>query len=125
MRTSPPGIAGEPTRGTTSGKRGRQLRKCLWVFLGQVERKLKQQKLRTYLPNFVKDNKLFYEYINGNRRAKENLHSLMDPEGNTVTKSEEKAEVLNTLPGGVKEKLDMTVPRWCWVRGWTQGPQSD
>lgn len=52
---------------------------------------------------------MFYEYINGKRRAKEKLHSLLDPGQNTVSKGEEKAEALNTLPGGVKERLGMTL----------------
>ncbi|GAB0203785.1 hypothetical protein GRJ2_002844100 [Grus japonensis] len=39
--------------------------------------------------------KCFYKYINNKRRAKENLHPLLDVGGNTVTKDEEKAEVLN------------------------------
>lgn len=38
--------------------------------------------------------KCFYKYINNKRRAKENLHSLLDVEGSIVTKDEERAEVL-------------------------------
>ncbi|NXM00374.1 LIN1 transcriptase, partial [Tyrannus savana] len=49
------------------------------------------------LATSVKDNKKsFYKYINNKRRGKENLHSLMDSEGNIVNRDEEKAEVLNT-----------------------------
>ncbi|KAK4810383.1 hypothetical protein QYF61_022086 [Mycteria americana] len=36
-----------------------------------------------------------YKYMNNKRSSKENLHPLLDTEGNTVTKAEEKAEVLN------------------------------
>ncbi|KAK4832301.1 LOW QUALITY PROTEIN: hypothetical protein QYF61_021700 [Mycteria americana] len=44
----------------------------------------------------VKDNKKhFFKYISSKRRAKENLQPLVDRGGNTVTKDEEKAEVLN------------------------------
>ncbi|KAK4810452.1 hypothetical protein QYF61_004232 [Mycteria americana] len=44
----------------------------------------------------VKDNKKhFFKYISSKRRAKENLQPLVDGGGNTVTKDEEKAEVLN------------------------------
>ncbi|KAK4810025.1 LOW QUALITY PROTEIN: hypothetical protein QYF61_005088 [Mycteria americana] len=44
----------------------------------------------------VKDNKKYFlKYISGKRRARENLQPLVDGGGNTVTKDEEKAEVLN------------------------------
>ncbi|KAK4828588.1 hypothetical protein QYF61_000040 [Mycteria americana] len=46
----------------------------------------------------VKDNKKhFFKYISSKRRAKENLQLLVDRGGNTVTKDEEKAEVLNAF----------------------------
>ncbi|KAK4821712.1 hypothetical protein QYF61_027784 [Mycteria americana] len=46
----------------------------------------------------VKDNKKhFFKYIGSKRRAKENLQLLVDGGGNTVTKDEEKAEVLNAF----------------------------
>ncbi|KAK4831654.1 hypothetical protein QYF61_018621 [Mycteria americana] len=46
----------------------------------------------------VKDNKKhFFKYISSKRRAKENLQPLADGGGNTVTKDEEKAEVLNAF----------------------------
>ncbi|KAK4826884.1 hypothetical protein QYF61_012072 [Mycteria americana] len=46
----------------------------------------------------VKDNKKhFFKYISSKRRAKENLQPLGDGGGNTVTKDEEKAEVLNAF----------------------------
>ncbi|KAK4814558.1 hypothetical protein QYF61_023757 [Mycteria americana] len=46
----------------------------------------------------VKDNKkYFFKYISSKRRAKENLQPLADGGGNTVTKDEEKAEVLNAF----------------------------
>ncbi|KAK4811010.1 hypothetical protein QYF61_015714 [Mycteria americana] len=46
----------------------------------------------------VKDNKkYFFKYISSKRRAKENLQPLVDGGGNTVTKAEEKAEVLNAF----------------------------
>ncbi|KAK4823927.1 hypothetical protein QYF61_008313 [Mycteria americana] len=46
----------------------------------------------------VKDNKKhFFKYISTKRRAKENLQPLVDAGGNTVTKDEEKAEVLNAF----------------------------
>ncbi|KAK4832341.1 hypothetical protein QYF61_021870 [Mycteria americana] len=44
----------------------------------------------------VQDNKkYFFKYISSKRRGKENLQPLVDGGGNTVTKDEEKAEVLN------------------------------
>ncbi|KAK4806171.1 hypothetical protein QYF61_001094 [Mycteria americana] len=46
----------------------------------------------------VKDNKKhFCKYISSKRRGKENLQPLVDGGGNTVTKDEEKAEVLNAF----------------------------
>ncbi|KAK4817407.1 LOW QUALITY PROTEIN: hypothetical protein QYF61_013474 [Mycteria americana] len=46
----------------------------------------------------VKDNKKhFFKYISSKRRAKENLQPLVDGGGNTVTKDEEKAEILNAF----------------------------
>ena len=47
----------------------------------------------------VKENKgfFFYKYINSKRRAKENLHPLLDAAGNVTTEDKEKAEVLNAF----------------------------
>ncbi|KAK4815604.1 LOW QUALITY PROTEIN: hypothetical protein QYF61_004819 [Mycteria americana] len=46
----------------------------------------------------VKDSKKHvFKYISSKRRAKENLQPLVDRGGNTVTKDEEKAEVLNAF----------------------------
>ncbi|KAF1444227.1 hypothetical protein FQV21_0013191, partial [Spheniscus demersus] len=60
-------------------------------------RKAKAQ-LERNLAAVVKDNKKsFYKYINDKKRAKENLHPLLDAGGNVVTKDEEKAEVLNAF----------------------------
>jgi len=41
--------------------------------------------------------KCFYKYINSKRRAKENLHPLLDAVGNVNTENKEKAEVLNAF----------------------------
>ncbi|KAK4823476.1 hypothetical protein QYF61_002523 [Mycteria americana] len=52
--------------------------------------------LELNLATAIKDNKIcFYKYISNKRRAKENLHPLLDARGNIVTKDEEKTEVLN------------------------------
>ena len=54
--------------------------------------------LELNLATALKDiKKCFYKYINNKRRAKENLHPLLDAGGNIVTKDEEKAEVLNAF----------------------------
>jgi len=46
----------------------------------------------------VKDNsKYFDKYINNKRRARENLHLLLDTKSNLVTKDQDKAEVLNVF----------------------------
>jgi len=48
------------------------------------------------MPTAIKDNKkCFYKYISNKSRVKENLHPLLDAGGNSETKDEEKAEVLN------------------------------
>ena len=47
------------------------------------------------------NNKYFYKYINSKRRARENLHPLLDAEGNLVTKDQDKAEVLNAFVASV------------------------
>ena len=50
----------------------------------------------------VKDNnEYFYKYINSKRRARENLHPLLDAEGNLVTKDQDKAEELNAFVASV------------------------
>ncbi|KAK0674966.1 LIN1 transcriptase, partial [Pygoscelis papua] len=60
-------------------------------------RKAKAQ-LERNLAAVVRDNKKsFYKYINDKKRAKENLHSLLDAGGNIVTEDEEKVEVLNAF----------------------------
>ena len=43
----------------------------------------------------------FYKYINSKRRARENLHPLLDAEGNLVTKDQDKAEELNAFVASV------------------------
>jgi len=54
--------------------------------------------LELNLATAVKGNKKsFYKYISKKRRAKGNLHLLLDAGGNIVTKNEEKAEVLNAI----------------------------
>ncbi|GAB0181668.1 hypothetical protein GRJ2_000632100 [Grus japonensis] len=54
--------------------------------------------LELNLATTVKYNeKCFYKYISNKRRAKDNLHPLLDVRGNIVTKDEEKAEVLNVF----------------------------
>jgi len=51
--------------------------------------------LEINLATTIKDNKkCFYKHINNKRRAKDNLHPLLDVGGNIVTKDEEKAEYL-------------------------------
>ncbi|KAF1454281.1 hypothetical protein FQV07_0012639, partial [Pygoscelis papua] len=60
-------------------------------------RKAKAQ-LECNLAAVIKDKKKsFYKYINDKKRAKENLHPLLDAGENIVTEDEEKAEVLNAF----------------------------
>ncbi|KAK4826152.1 hypothetical protein QYF61_005725 [Mycteria americana] len=54
--------------------------------------------LELNLATAIKNNKkCFYKYISNKRRAKANLHPLLDVGGNIVTKDEDKAEVLNAF----------------------------
>ncbi|KFQ22405.1 hypothetical protein N332_14875, partial [Mesitornis unicolor] len=54
--------------------------------------------LELNLASAVKDNKKgFYKYIGNKRRTKESLPPLVDVGGSIVTRSEEKAEVLNAF----------------------------
>ncbi|KAK4821004.1 hypothetical protein QYF61_010735 [Mycteria americana] len=77
----------------TFGRRDRQLRRTTRM-LEKIRRAKAQLELN--LATAVKDNKkCFYKYISNKRRAKENLHPLLDMKGNIVTKDEEKARVLN------------------------------
>ena len=64
-------------------------------------RKAKAQ-LELSLATKAKENsKCFYRHINSKRKARENLHPLLDAEGNMVTKDQEKAEVLNAFVASV------------------------
>jgi len=46
----------------------------------------------------IKENKkLFYKYLNSKRRAKENLHPLLDVVGIMTSEGKEKAEVFNAF----------------------------
>lgn len=54
--------------------------------------------LELNLATVVKGNKkLFNKYINCKRRAKENLHPLLDAAGNVTTESKEKNDILNAF----------------------------
>jgi len=54
--------------------------------------------LELSLATVVRDNKkCFYKYINNKKRAKENLHPLLDAGENIASKHKEKAEVLNAF----------------------------
>ncbi|PKU40554.1 rna-directed dna polymerase from mobile element jockey-like [Limosa lapponica baueri] len=55
-------------------------------------RKAKAQLVLDLALNVKTNKKNFYKYINSKRRTRESLHSLLDMEGNVVTKDEERAE---------------------------------
>ena len=67
--------------------------------------KLCREKIRTVkaqielnLATQVKDNSTYiYKYINSKRKDRESFHPLLDTEGKTVTKDQDKAEVLNAF----------------------------
>lgn len=83
------------------GRRRGLLRRTTKRSPGCAERKLEapKPKLKLSLTSAAKDNKKthFYKYINEKRRTKENLSQLLDVAGNTVTRDEEKAELLNAF----------------------------
>lgn len=83
------------------GRRRGLLRRTTKRSPGCAERKLEapKPKLKLNLTSAAKDNKKphFYKYINEKRRTKENLSQLLDVGGNTVTRDEEKAELLNAF----------------------------
>jgi len=63
----------------------------------EIRKAKAQQELR--LATVGRDNKkYFYKYINNKKRAKENLHPLLDAGGGNITsKDEEKSEVLHAF----------------------------
>lgn len=66
--------------------------------------KIRKVKVQLQLATAVKDNKKwFYKYINSKRRAKKNLHALLEAGGTTITKAKEKAEVLNAAFASVRK----------------------
>lgn len=60
-------------------------------------RKAKAQLELNFATKVRENNKYFYKYINSKRKARENLHPLLDTEDNLVTKCQDKAEVLNAF----------------------------
>ncbi|RMC22386.1 hypothetical protein DUI87_00700 [Hirundo rustica rustica] len=80
------------------------------VFKGAAKacgRKIREAKAQFELrmATSVKDNKkCFYKYINGKRKGKTNLCSLLDKGGNLISADEEKAEVLNDYFASVFSK---------------------
>jgi len=83
-------------------------------------RKAKTQ-LELRLATVVRDNKKwFYKYVNSKKRAKENLHPLLDARGNIANKDEEKAEVLNAFFASVFNShtgYSQVVSPPCWKIG--------
>ena len=60
-------------------------------------RKAKAQLELSFATKAKENSKCFYKHINSKRKARENLHPLLDTEGNLVTKDRDKAEVLNAF----------------------------
>ena len=82
----------------TFGRRGTQEDYTDVVRLCREKIRRAKAQIEVNLATAIKDNKkCFYKYISNKRRAKKNLHPLLDVGGNTVTKVEEKAEVLNAF----------------------------
>ena len=80
-------------------------------------RKAKAQ-LELNLATKVKENnKYFYKYINSKRRARENLHPLLDAKGNLVTKDQIRLRCL--MPSLPQSLIVRLVTPWehsplCW-----------
>lgn len=82
----------------TFGRTGRQFRETTRVLGGSLCREKIRRvtaKLELNLVTAMKDKNCLYKYICNKRRAKEDLHPLLDVEGSTVTKNEGKTAVLN------------------------------
>ena len=80
----PPVEEGQATR----GKYKEVVRMC--------RKKIRKTQLELSLTVGVKENKnLFYKCINSKGRAKENLHPLLDAEGNITNEDKEKTEFLS------------------------------
>ena len=60
-------------------------------------RKAKAQLVLSLATKAKENSKCFYKEINSKRKARENLHPLLDAEGNTVTMDQDKAEMLNAV----------------------------
>ena len=60
-------------------------------------RKAKAQLELSLATKVKRNSKCCYKHINSKRKARENLHPLLDAEGNLVTKDRDKAEVLNAF----------------------------
>jgi len=87
-----------------SGRVGKLLNEDYRYVVKLCREKIRKAKAQLELSSDskVKDNnEYFYKYINSKRRARENLHPLLDAEGNMVTKDQEKAEVLNAFVASV------------------------
>ena len=77
-------------------KKGRATQKEYKEVVKMCREKIRKAKaqLKLNLAIGVKENKkLFYKYINSKRRAKDNLHPLLDVSGDMTTENKEKAEV--------------------------------
>lgn len=88
------GTQGKKREFMNCGRRGKQPRKEYKDVARSCREKIRKSKaqLELNLATAVKDNKTwFYKYINNKRRENAYLHLLLDVEGNTVTKDEEKA----------------------------------
>lgn len=80
------------------GRRGRQFRGTTWVLGGRICREKIRRvtaKPELNLVAAVKDKNCLSKYICNKRRAKEDLHPLLDVEGSSVTKNEGKTAALN------------------------------
>jgi len=76
---------------TTYGRKGRRLKRSTGVSLGHAERKLKSPSRTGHCCKGQQ--KCFCKYINNKKRAKENLHPLLDARGNIANKDKEMTEV--------------------------------